>query len=427
MDEIKIGLLGFGTVGSGVGRYLLQNQKELEKRTGVKFTLCRIAEKDRRKFIPTYKNLFTTSPEEVLSDPEIQVVIELIGGIQPAKEYILKALKNGKHVITANKALLAEEGKNLFEIARRRGLQIKFEASVGAGIPIIKGLKEALIANKIETILGIVNGTCNYILTTMEEGNIPMSQALKVAQEKGYAERDPRLDIEGIDSVHKLAILIKLAFGYVPNFNKIYTEGIRDISLMDVKYANELGYRIKLLAIAKRKGDLIEARVHPTLLPLNHMLSSVRGVYNAVYLRADLVGEMLFYGQGAGKFPTTSAVISDLVDLARDIRGRAPLDHTYKDEKIKGLVPMSQIDTRYYIRFMAVDKPGVLAKISGILGSHNISIASVTQKERRKAKSVPIVMMTHEANERNMMRALKKIEKLDVITDKPVYIRVEEG
>lgn len=425
MKVINLGLIGFGNIGSDVAKYLLENSSELRKKTGLIFNLLKISEKDKRKVPSQYRQLLVSKAEDVIFDPKIDIVIELIGGIYPAKEYILKALKNKKHVVTANKALLAEQGQILFKAALDNKVNLKFEAAVCAGIPIIKSLKESLIANELELIFGIVNGTSNYILTIMEEENIPMTRALRIAQQKGYAERNPILDIEGIDSAHKLAILIKLAFGMSPKFSQVYHEGISQISNLDIKYALELGYRIKLLAIAKKKSSkLIEARVHPTLLPITHMLSQVRGIYNAIYLKGNLVGELVFYGQGAGKLPTTSAVISDLVDLASVLENKN-LTKEYFNPKLKRLMSIKDIESRYYIRFMAVDKPGVLAKISGILGSHNISIASVTQKERRKAKTVPIVMMTHEATELNMFRALEKIKKLNVITHKPVYIRVE--
>lgn len=427
MKTINIGLIGFGTIGSGVGEYLLRCNSLLRKKTGVDFRLLKITEKDSRKVPSRYRHLLARNVEEVLSNPEIDVVIELIGGIHPAREYILKALRNRKHVVTANKALLAEEGDILFRTAKEKNVLLKFEAAVSAGVPIIKSLQEALLANEIESILGILNGTSNYVLTVMEENNFSRKQALKLAQKKGFAERNPTLDIEGIDSAHKLALLIRLAFGVVPKFSSLYREGITQISELDIKYALELGYRIKLLAIAKKTSPTsIEAGVQPALLPLTHMLSSVRGVYNAIYIKANMVGEIVFYGQGAGKWPTTSGIISDLIELAK-LSGQSDSGlQEYVNPKIRQLKGRSQIVSRYYIRFMALDKPGVLAKISGILGAHNISIASVTQKERRKARFVPLVMMTHEAREVDMVRALQRIEKLNVITQKPVYIRVEE-
>ena len=425
MKVINVGLIGLGTIGSGVAEYLLKNTPELRRKTGFNFKLVKIAEKDSKKVPAKYRSLLT-SAENVITIPGVDVVIELIGGINPAKGYIIRALRNKKHVITANKALLAEYGELLFKTAEKENVSLKFEASVGGGIPIISSLGDSLIANEIESILGIVNGTSNYILTIMEEENISMKKALAVAQNKGYVEKNPLLDLKGIDSAHKLAILIKLAFGFMPKFSRIYCEGITHISALDIKYALESGYRIKLLAVAKKKSDnRVEARVHPALLPLTHMLSSVRGVFNAIYIKGSLVGEVVFYGRGAGKMPTTSAVISDLVGLAQCLINKDCLCRKYLSAKSQNLKSIKDLHCRYYVRFMAVDKPGVLAEISGILSAQNISIASVTQKERGLAKSVPIVMMTHEANEMGMKKALEKIERLKMITDKPVYIRVE--
>ena len=425
--KINIGLIGFGNIGSAFAAYLISRKNFLKQKTGIIFELRGIVEKDVKKVPQPYRHLLFPSVEKLISTPDIDVIVELIGGIQPACKYILGALENGKHIITANKALLAENGDEIFQLAKRKNLYLGYEAAVAGGIPIIKDISQSLISSQIESMLGIVNGTSNYILTLMETDEISMAEAIKIAQKRGYAERNPSLDIDGIDSAHKLAILIRLGFGYSPEFTKIFKEGIRCISHLDIKYALELGYRIKLLAIAKKNGRRIEARVHPTLLPVEHVLASVRGVYNAVYLKADLVGEMLFYGRGAGKNPTTSALVSDLVELARFYNNdnRVFLGY-YMNPRIEGLVDIDEISSRYYIRFMAVDKPGVLARISGILGKYNISIASVTQKERRKAKAVPIVMMTHEAKESNMKKALSEIKKLDIITAIPVSIRVEE-
>jgi homoserine dehydrogenase len=425
MRVVKIGLIGFGTIGEGVARYLLEEQGYLKRKSGVKFQLLKIAERDLKKVPSKYRSILTASPEDLINDKDIDIIIELIGGIKDAKRYILKAFENKKHVVTANKALLAEEGEALFAKARDSGLALKFEASVCGGIPVINSISESLIANDIKYISGIVNGTSNYILTVMEERNVSMKEALKIAQSRGYAESNPRLDIEGIDSSHKLAVMTKLAFGFSPDFSKIHKEGIKDISNLDIEYAKELGYRIKLLAIAKSSsGGLLEVRVHPALLSLNHMLSSVKSVFNALFIDGSLTGEMLFYGKGAGSEPTTSAVISDLVSLARVIEEKKFLSYDYQNKKIREVKDIDSVDFEYYIRLMAVDKPGVLAKISGVLSSYGISIANVTQKDIARS-SVPIVMMTHRANEKSMRQALSKIEKLDIITKKPVSIRVE--
>jgi len=338
----------------------------------------------------------------------------------------LKSFAHNKHVITANKALLAEFGSGLLRSAKENNVAFGFEAAVCGGVPIISGLSKSLVANEIKSILGIVNGTSNYILTIMEKEGISMKEALKIAQKKGYAERDPYLDLGGVDSAHKLAILVSLAFGFYPKFSDIYYEGITSISNLDIKYALELGYRIKLLAVAKRSaGNSVEARVHPTLLPLDHILSSVRGVYNAVHVEGSLVGKLLFHGKGAGKNPTASAVISDLVNISEHLSRKDSISRVFCDSGMKRLINIDEISSRYYVRFMAVDRPGVLANVSGILGRHNISIASVTQKERGRARSVPIVMMTHEANEMNMKKAMAKIQKLKAIAKKPIWIRVE--
>ncbi len=426
MKVIRVGLIGFGTIGEGVAKYLRENCSYLKEKSGVRFELSRIAERDFKKVPSKYKNILTSNAEDITKDKGIDIVIELIGGIKDAKKCILDAFKNGKHVVTANKALLAEYGDTLFIKAKESGVTLKFEASVCGGIPVVDNLANSLVANNIKYILGIVNGTSNYILTVMEEQNISMKEALVIARDKGYAESDPSLDLEGIDSSHKLAVITKLAFGFSPDFSKIYREGITSISNLDVKYAKELGCKIKLLAIAKRSRDgFLEARVHPALLPLDHMLSSVKGVFNALFVEGDLTGEMLFYGKGAGSKPTTSAVIADLVSLAATLKGEDFSSYDYVDPKIKGLKSIDDIDFKYYVRLMALDKPGVLAKISGILSSYGISIANVTQKNRAKSSSVPIVMMTHKANEKNMKKALAKIEKLDDIVRRPVSIRVE--
>ncbi|MDP8253693.1 MAG: homoserine dehydrogenase [Candidatus Kaelpia aquatica] len=426
MKIIKVGLIGFGTIGEEVAEYLVKNRAYLKEKSGVRFELSRIAERETKKVPSKYKKILTSKAEDIIKDKSIDVVIELIGGIKDARKYILGAFRSKKHVITANKALLAEDGKNLFIKAKENGVALKFEASVCGGIPVIDNIVNSLAANDIQYILGIVNGTSNYILTVMEEQNASMKEALDIAKGRGYAESNPSLDLEGIDSSHKLAVIARLAFGFSPDFSKIYKEGITFISNLDIRYAKELGYRIKLLLIARRSsGGLLEARVHPVLLPLDHMLSSVKGVFNALFIEGDLTGEMLFYGKGAGSKPTTSAVIADLISLAAIVGEKGFSSYNYIDARIKGLKDINDIDFRYYIRFMALDKPGVLAKISGVLSSYGISIANVTQKDRARASSVPIVMMTHKANEKNMRKALTKIERLDVIVKRPISIRVE--
>jgi len=430
MKGINIGLIGFGTVGSGVVKILKEKKLLLKEKIGTNIILKRICDKDihTKRNVSVDKDILTTDPYKIIADPQIDIVIELIGGIQPAKEYIIEALKNGKHVVTANKALLAQEGKEIFSLAKQHKRCIYFEASVGAGIPIIKSIREGLVANRFLSILGILNGTSNFILTRMSEEGCSFKEALKEAKDKGYAEKDPSLDIEGIDTAHKLILLVYLCYGKLFGLNDIYVEGISHISPQDLIYAKEMGLNIKLLAIAKKIKDELEIRIHPTLIPQNHLLSSVRGIFNAIYISGDLVNDLLFYGPGAGQMSAASAVVSDLVDLTQHIKAGLfrPIMDIVEDNTIHRLRKIENIESRYYIRFMAIDKPGVLAKISGLLGKYQISIASVTQKERKKQKFVPIVMITHEAREKNLKEAIYKISKLNVIGEEPVAIRIEE-
>lgn len=429
MKRIKVGLIGFGTVGTGVVRLLTQRVGYLARRIGRPAELSVICDKDivTRRAVPVNPKLLTTDVSKVIANPEIDIVIELIGGIHPAKEFIIEALKNGKSVITANKALLAQEGEEIFRIARENSRQVCFEASVGGGIPVIRALREGLAANKIQAIYGIVNGTTNFILSEMSRQDGEFKDVLRQAQEMGYAEANPSLDINGIDSAHKLSVLALLGFGINLKFNDIHIEGVRHITSSDIRYAAKFGYCIKLLAIAKRVGRQLEARVHPTLVPEEHLLSKVNGVFNAVFIDGDQAGQNLFYGQGAGQLPTASAVVSDLIDVARHISSNDynPMPHIIYEKDIVRIKPIDEIETRYYIRFSAIDQPGVLAAISNILARNNISIASVIQIERRRAKTVPIIMMTHEAKEHLIRKALKEIDNLPVIKKKSVCIRIE--
>lgn len=431
MEKINLGLIGFGNVGQGVIKILRERKAFLSKKIGLEIDLKKICDKDlvARKGVPVDKSLLTANAKEILNDPKIDIVVELIGGLHPAKEFISEALKNGKNVVTANKALLAEYGKELFALALDRGKNIYFEASVGAGIPIIKSLREGLVANKFSSIFGIVNGTSNYILSQMSAHNYSFSDALLEAKRKGFAEKDPTLDIEGVDSAHKLILLAYLCFGKLVNLDDVFVEGISRVSLADINYAKELGFEIKLLAIAKKEMDALELRVHPTFVPKSHLLSSVNGIFNAIYVSSDLAGNLLFYGPGAGQLSAASAVVSDVVDLAHDIKAGLfrPTLNVVPDESIKKLRKIDEIESRYYIRFIALDKPGVLAKISGILAKFGISIASVTQKERHKASIVPIVMVIHEAKEKNLHAALNIIDRMDIIKEKSVAIRIEEA
>ncbi|OIO34275.1 MAG: homoserine dehydrogenase [Candidatus Omnitrophica bacterium CG1_02_40_15] len=429
-NKINIGLIGLGTIGSGVAKFLMARRGLLLKRTGIDFNLSLVCDKDlslkRDVFLP--KGMLTKDTDKVINDPDIHIIVELIGGIHPAKEIVIEALSKGKHVVTANKLLLASEGEEIFQKAKISNREVYFEASVAGGIPIIKAIREGMVSNRFSSVFGILNGTSNYILSSMSSECSSFKTALKEAQSKGYAEKDPSLDIKGMDSSHKLAILSLLAFGKRVDLDDIYVEGIEDISNLDIQYAKEFGYGIKLLAIAKCHGNELEARVHPTLLPLEHLLSSVSGAYNAIFIEADLVGKQLFYGQGAGKLPTTSAVISDIVDAGHKIIcGKNSVKQIIpKDSEIKKLRKMDEVVTRYYAHFSAIDKPGVLANIANLLGRHNISIASVVQKERREAHIVPIVMLTHEAKELDMQAALSRINKLPAIKKKSIVIRLEK-
>ncbi len=432
MKPVQIGILGFGTVGSGVVKLIQENGALLERRLGGAIGIRRIADIDiaRLRNVDVDPALLTTDARLVLEDPAIDIVVELIGGHDPALRFCLEALARKKHLVTANKALLATHGLELYRAAAAHQVSIGFEASVCGGIPLIRAVKEGLVADRVRSFTGIVNGTCNYILTTMTESKRPFAEVLAEAQAKGYAEANPSLDLDGIDAAHKLQILATLAFGaYVP-FDRIFIEGIRRIDASDIEYARDLGYRIKLLAIAKQLNGELEARVHPALIPEDHMLASVGGVYNAVYVVGDAVGSLMFYGRGAGQMPTASAVVSDIAEIARglfqDRTARAvPLPQlSDKEAEVKD---MTQIRSCYYLRIMAIDKPGVLSKVAGILGSNNISIASVIQKGRQEQSAVPIVMMTHEAVEGDMQRSLKAIDHLDVVCRETVCLRVEGG
>lgn len=427
MKKINVGVIGLGTVGSGVVKTLRDRRHLIQERSGVDLHLllaCDVRRAQGSKLnLPS--SLFTTHVQDILKNEKIDVVVELIGGYHPAKEIILQALKNGKHVVTANKALLAMDIRQILNVARKNNRQVKFEASVCGGIPIIKALREGLIANKIDSLFGIINGTSNYLLSKMAQEHLSFSEALTLAKKKGYAERNPRLDVEGIDAGHKLVILCYLLFAKLIPFERIFREGIAGISHLDVKYAQEMGLVIKPLAIAKKVGDDLEARVHATLLPKEHMLAAVNGIFNAVLLQGDLVGDMLFYGRGAGQLPTASAVMSDLIDLGRE----SDLNSKTKQAagpRIKRVRRMDDIISRYYLRFMAIDKPGILAKISGILGKYHIGIAQVSQKERKRAKFVPVVMITHHALEKNLKNALEAIDRLAIIKGKTVKIRMED-
>ncbi len=430
-QKINVGLIGFGTVGTGVARVLLEKGRLLRDRIGTRVVLKRVCDRDFRRSRGGFKlpaGLATTDVSQIFKDPDIQIVVELVGGHEPAKSFILEALKSGKHVVTANKALLAASGAELFKAAERAGSDLYFEASVGGGIPIIKALREGLIANELDAILGIVNGTSNYILSRMREKELSFHEALLEAKHHGYAERNPTLDVEGFDAAHKLAILTLLGFGVQAKQSDIHIEGISKISQADIQYADDMGYCIKPLAIAKQVDHELELRVHPTLLAKTHLLANVNGVYNAVYVHGDLVGSELFYGRGAGQNPTASSVVSDITDIARNISTgvsqRVPFGRPWS-HGIQRVRKMGNVETRYYMRFTVTDKPGVLAKIAGILGKHHISIASVHQKEWKSARIAPVVMMTHEAKESNVRSALEAIDRMGFVKRPTVAIRTE--
>ncbi len=424
MKQLKIGLLGLGQVGSGVYSILKSKGRFLAQKTGTSFQISAVAVKHRSKkrLAKPAAHQLTYDAHRLVGDPDLDVIVEVIGGIHPAKELILKALRSGKHVVTANKALLAEHGRELFGEAKKLGRHLFFEASVGGGIPVIKVLREGLIANRINSIYSIINGTSNYILTKMSEEHLDFKEALGLAQKKGYAEADPKLDVEGIDAAHKLTILASLIFGGWVNFKDIYVRGISSIRSEDISFAEEFGYTIKLLAVAKRNHDGIQAHVQPTLLPKAHVLSNVRGSYNAVLMQGDEVGDVLLYGRGAGSKPTGSAIVSDLIDLSRLNDNDRLFMPNLTAIKVKNI---STLLSRYYLRFHIVDRPGVLARISNLLGRHNISISDVIQKERRAESVVPLILLTHDTQEESVRRAVQEIDRLAVLKEKTQVIRIE--
>lgn len=427
--SIGIGLLGLGVIGSGVARALSERAKALDAQVGCPLRLKKIAEKDLAKTSASEMDpdLFTTDPAEVIADPEIDIVIEVLGGEHPAMEFINEALGRGKYVVTSNKEVMAKHFPEFLSLAKEKGVDILYEASVGGGIPLIAPFKQDLSANNISTIYAIINGTTNYILTRMASEGIDFSSALKEAQQLGYAEADPTNDIEGIDAAYKLVILAALAFRVRVRPDDIYREGISRLSYRDFRYAKELGYEIKLLAIAKEQDGAVEVRVHPVFLPRDLLLAKVDGVYNAVQVEGDLVGRVLFYGQGAGPSPTSSAVIADVLDVAQRISGGVRITPTLQFDPTKRIKSISEIETRYYLRMGTVDRPGVLAKISKVMADNRISISSVIQKESDISVDVAeIVLMTYPANEQAMQQAMGEIERLDVVREISNFVRVED-
>ena len=435
MQGLTLGILGLGTVGSGVVKILRQNREVLERRVGIPLSIKRIAVRDvkAKRAMEVEAELLTTDPWAVVRDPDIDIVVELMGGIEPAKSLILEAVAQGKPVVTANKALLAEAWDDVFAAVTRYSVDVGFEASVGGGIPIIRAIREGFVGNRIESIYGIVNGTSNYILTRMTDAGEEFRAVLGEAMAQGYAEPDPTLDIEGIDSAHKITVLARLAFGCRVPFAQVFVEGISSITPMDISYARELGYKVKSLAIAKHQDGEIEVRVHPTLIPEGNLLYGVDGVYNAITVIGDMVGANTFIGRGAGIGPSGSAVVGDIIDIARNLasggRGRVPPAAYRPGHHVElRMKAMDEVLSEYYLRFSVLDQPGVLSNISGVLGRHNISIASVIQKGRRVGETVPLVMMTHHACERDMQAALREIDQIaSEVTAKTVLIRVENG
>jgi homoserine dehydrogenase len=431
MQQVNLGIIGGGTVGGGVFDALQRNGYLLSSRIGVQIQVEKIAVRSRKKNraakIP--QNLLTENWREVVEDPKIQIVAELAGGTTTAREIVLTSLKLGKPVITANKALLSAHGEELFAAAKKFGTNLYYEASVAGGIPIIKSLREGFVGNRINALYGIVNGTCNYILTRMKLDGADFSTVLADAQKLGYAETPPDLDIDGHDAAHKIGILASLAHGFWVNPKKIHVEGIRHISALDIKFAGELGYTIKLLGTVKRDCEncRVQVSVYPTLVPNGHVLASVNGVFNAVFVRGDIVGDSLFYGRGAGKDATASAVLSDLADAALDLKfaNKHRVPPFVPHECAGAVMPIEEVVSQYFVRLNVADKPGVLAKIATIFGESNIGISSVIQPEGHEGEGVPLIFMLHYATNGAVSGALKKIGKLPVIKSKPVMLRVE--
>lgn len=446
MQQVNVGMIGGGTVGSGVYHALQQNGELLASRLGIRVQIAKIAVKalDEPRPYEIPRALMTTDWQSVVNDPQVRIVVELVGGTTLARTMILAALKLGKPVITANKALLSAHGEELFEAAKASGANLYYEASVAGGIPIIKALREGFIGNRITHIYGIVNGTCNYILTRMKREQADFSEVLADAQRQGYAETEPSLDIDGHDSMHKIGILASLAHGFWVNPKQIHVEGIRPVSQLDIQYAQQLGYTIKLLGIVKKfnavdheaapgaaasagNGSQVQVSVYPVLVPNSHVLAGINDVFNAVFVRGDIVGDTLFYGRGAGKDATASAVLSDLADAALDLKydSKSRIPPFVPHEREGAVLPMDQVASRYYVRLSVEDRPGVLAQIAAILGEANIGIASVIQPESRQGESVPLILMMHRAPNAAMSRALAKIGQLKAVKETPMMLRVE--
>jgi len=433
MKPINVGLLGIGTVGGGTWNVLARNREEISRRAGREIRIAAVADKEVEKARRLVGRAATVTADafEVVASRDIDIVVELIGGYTIAKDLILKAIENGKHVVTANKALLALHGNEIFAAAQAKGVMIGFEAAVAGGIPIIKAVREGLTANRIEWIAGIINGTSNFILSEMRDRGLAFEAVLKEAQARGYAEADPTFDVEGIDAAHKLTILAAIAFGVPMQFKSAYTEGIAKLTQADIRYAEGLGYRIKLLGITRRTADGIELRVHPTLIPERRLIANVEGVMNAILVKGDAVGPTLYYGAGAGAEPTASAVVADLVDVTRmhtaDPENRVP-HLAFQPDRLSSerILPMEEVVTSYYLRMRVLDRPGVLADITRILADRLISIDAMVQREPGEGEEqVDIIMLTHETRERSVNEAIRAIESLPVVTGQVTRIRLE--
>jgi homoserine dehydrogenase len=433
MNPVKIGILGLGTVGCGTLNVLARNREEIARRAGRGIQVVMASARDLNKKRPcvTEGMRLTADPFAIVRNPEVEVVVELIGGYDTAKQLVLEAIKHGKHVVTANKALLAVHGNEIFALAQKQGVMVAFEAAVAGGIPIIKTIREGLAGNRIEWLAGIINGTSNFILSEMREKGADFADVLKEAQRLGYAEADPTFDVEGIDAAHKLTILAAIAFGIPLKFAQAYTEGISKLTRVDVAYAEALGYRLKLLGIARRTNGGVELRVHPTLVPQARLIANVNGAMNAVLVKGDAVGPTMFYGAGAGAEPTASAVVADLVDVVRtltvDPNHRVPHLAFQPDALVDlPILPIAEVETSYYLRLHALDKPGVLADVTRILADLGISIESILQKEPHPGEdTVPVIILTQRVKERNMNEAIARIEQLASIKGKVARIRLE--
>jgi homoserine dehydrogenase len=431
---VRAGLIGFGTIGTGVVKLLQRQQHQIDQRLGAQLRLTRIADIDLEtdRGVELARGVLTSDARALLADPTLDVIIELMGGYEPARRFVLEAIDNGKDVVTANKALLAVHGREIFGAAERAGIDLGFEASVGGGIPIIRVLKEGLAADRNRAVYGIVNGTSNYILSTMTNAGGEFSEVLRAAQAEGLAEANPTYDVDGIDAAHKLTLLIQLGFGVRVRLEDIPTAGIREVSQLDISYARDFGYVIKLLAVAKQERAGLEAWVQPAMVPRNHLLADVNGAVNAIAVQGEALGSSMYLGLGAGMMPTATAVVADLIEVSRNrlhgSRGRvAPLGYPLAKQRRQRVKRLGELTSEFYLRFMVRDRPGVLARIAGILGRHQISIASVIQRGREAGAGVPIVIRTHHAREDSLRRALRSIDRLPVMRGKSASIRIAEG